>query len=283
LEGKGVKNLYKISQISKFFNLSKQTLRYYDKISLLSPETIDEETNYRYYDLEQFARLYLIRELKKMNLSLNEIKEYCDKKNIKELEQLLKRSKADLEHELEELGAKKENIDSCLKKIKLAKSISCKHGFEVRKIEERYAYFIDFNFEIRDINKYTDIAYVSYLHSDVIESNEFEPGHIVITMSKENIMAQNFKIYNRIGLLLNKPNKGRSNIKTICQDLYAITYHIGSYDKIQNSYRELYKFIMENKYTIKGDAIEISVTDIAYTDNTDEFVTEIQMPVGCIF
>ncbi len=273
-----MKNLYKISQIAKFFNLSKQTLRYYDKIGLLTPKVIDECTGYRYYDLEQFDKLYLIMDLRKMALSLNEIKEYCDKKNVKQLEQILKNSKVNIEERLKELSNIKGNIDFYLEKIKLTRSAYSHSTFEVRKIKERYAYFINVNLEIRDIDKYAEIVCESYLNSDAIESGS-EPGHIVLTMGRKNIMSQEFKVYNGIGLLLNNSNKNISNVKPISQDLYAVTYHVGAYSKIQNTYKNLFRFITENKYGIKGDAVEVSVTDIAYTDNIDEYVTAIQIPV----
>lgn len=38
-------------QVSKIFNISKDTLRYYDKMGLLKPE-INKSNGYRYYSQE---------------------------------------------------------------------------------------------------------------------------------------------------------------------------------------------------------------------------------------
>ena len=40
---------YKIGEVSKMFNISKEMLRYYEKKGVLHPKRIDEN-NYRVYD-----------------------------------------------------------------------------------------------------------------------------------------------------------------------------------------------------------------------------------------
>ena len=56
-------------------HVSTQTLRLYAKNKLLEPEYLDPETGYRYYTLEQCAKLDLIRALKSCRLSLEQIQE----------------------------------------------------------------------------------------------------------------------------------------------------------------------------------------------------------------
>lgn len=41
--------IFSIGEIAKLFNISTQTLRLYDRIDLLKPSHINEETGYRYY------------------------------------------------------------------------------------------------------------------------------------------------------------------------------------------------------------------------------------------
>lgn len=60
--------------MSKLNNISIQTLRYYDKIGLLKPKVISEKSQYRYYSIEQFFQMDVIKYYKTLGLSLNEIK-----------------------------------------------------------------------------------------------------------------------------------------------------------------------------------------------------------------
>lgn len=64
-----------IGEISKLTNVPIQTLRYYDKMGLLKPSYINKQNNYRYYSLNQFIKIDLLKQCKLMGLSLKEIEE----------------------------------------------------------------------------------------------------------------------------------------------------------------------------------------------------------------
>ena len=71
--------IFSIGEIAKLFNISTQTLRLYDRIGLLKPSLINEETGYRYYSIDQFIKLECIKRCKVMGFSLDEIKELIGK------------------------------------------------------------------------------------------------------------------------------------------------------------------------------------------------------------
>lgn len=63
-----------IGPFSKICQVSVKTLRYYDKIQLLTPAKTDPDTGYRYYTSDQLSRMLLIQRLKRYGFSLDEIK-----------------------------------------------------------------------------------------------------------------------------------------------------------------------------------------------------------------
>lgn len=67
-------NYYSIGEVAKLTNISIQTLRYYDQIDLFKPSYVDPDTNYRYYKDSQFYYLDMIKSLKYIGVSLDEIK-----------------------------------------------------------------------------------------------------------------------------------------------------------------------------------------------------------------
>ncbi len=81
--------MYKIKEFSEITNIPVATLRYYDEIDLLYPSSIDINTGYRYYEDKQLYKANLIVELKKLGLSLDEIKEYLKTNDNKLLERSL--------------------------------------------------------------------------------------------------------------------------------------------------------------------------------------------------
>ena len=85
-------NCFTAGELASLFGISKQTLLYYDKIHLLSPDFIGEN-GYRHYSVAQYLDLEIIVNLRSLNISLADIKYYLEHRN-KEcfLEQLQKRA-----------------------------------------------------------------------------------------------------------------------------------------------------------------------------------------------
>ena len=63
-----------IGEVAKLSNISIQTLRYYDQINLFKPFEINTSNNYRYYQNTQLYYLDIIKSLKYLGLSLEEVK-----------------------------------------------------------------------------------------------------------------------------------------------------------------------------------------------------------------
>lgn len=272
-----MKNYYTISEIANLFNISSQTLRYYDKIGLLKPDAIEEHSNYRLYSQEEINRLYLIRELKGAGIPLAEIGRYCNNKDITALEQLLKKNRKVLEEKIYQLNEYKNNTDFHLQTIKRARRVYQENVFEIKKLHDQYAYYIGVNFCIEDLREYIEMLHKSYSRSSSGRIPK-EHGHAVLFIDEENLNRQQFNTYNGIGLLLKKKTNSKNTI-LITGGEYAVASHKGSYETMQHTYKKLCRFIVKNNYMITGASSEISVTNLTFTNNPDEYITEIQIPV----
>lgn len=68
-------NYYKVQEFAKMAGVTERTLRYYDKIELLTPSH-KNEAMHRFYTDDDFKRLKKITSLKFLGFSIAEIKEY---------------------------------------------------------------------------------------------------------------------------------------------------------------------------------------------------------------
>ncbi len=73
--------LYNIGEMSRLFNLSVQTLRYYDKIGLFIP-AYRETNGYRKYKFEQIYKLAAICHLRELGYPLKLIAEIMNTRNV---------------------------------------------------------------------------------------------------------------------------------------------------------------------------------------------------------
>lgn len=73
-----------IGELADFFDVSRKTIRLYEKKGIIKPVEVDASNGYRYYSAEQVQQLNAILELKAMGFSLDEIKMILDGETTKE-------------------------------------------------------------------------------------------------------------------------------------------------------------------------------------------------------
>ena len=121
--GNKMEKYFKIGEMAALNHVSTQTLRLYAKNKLLEPEYQDEQTGYRYYTLEQCAKLDLIHALKSCRLSLAEIKRIFSISSSDELMKILKMQKKRLEQDIYDLTVSRNNLYKVQKNMNILKEL----------------------------------------------------------------------------------------------------------------------------------------------------------------
>jgi len=99
-----------ISEVSKVFDVSTRTLRYYEEIGLIT-STRKMDYAYRVYDEEAMSRLQIIMMLRKLNISLKDIQGVLHFNSPDQFITLLQKKLLEVNREIESLGNLKEVID----------------------------------------------------------------------------------------------------------------------------------------------------------------------------
>ncbi len=103
----------KIQDFTKRVGLNEQTIRYYEKVGLLTPKR-NKENLYRIYTEEDIKRILLIKKLKTLHFTLKEIKiflGYVDQNHICEhFEILLKDQLKKINFQIKELQSLKKQL-----------------------------------------------------------------------------------------------------------------------------------------------------------------------------
>ena len=69
-----MKDYYKINEIARLYGIGVDSLRYYEKLGILKPR---RDTNgYRLYNLKDMYKLNVIRDLRRLDFSMQQIKDY---------------------------------------------------------------------------------------------------------------------------------------------------------------------------------------------------------------
>ena len=267
-----MKDYYKIGEISKIYGIGRDSLMYYEDIGILKP--FRDKNGYRMYKLSDIWRLNLIKELRSLNFPMKKIKEYLDDRNIESTKEILNKELILIDEKIEELLSYKQNIMKRLDTI---------------------------NYELRNLKLYEiDLVYINKrnaleLNVNITKDEEFD--FLIQKLQKDYENRFTILGNNNIGssFCLDKIKQGIYNeFKSVfCfledeEEIYNIIFNEGYYltltykGKYKNNkhyINKMFKYIEEKGYKIISDPIEIYKIDIHETEDINEFITEIQIPV----
>ena len=270
-----VNNKLKIKEFSLLCGVTVKTLRHYEKIGLLQPFEVDEWTGYRYYNVSQMQAMENIRRLKEMGFSLDEIIEMFASGSLKPTLQTLEKKIAENERELHKLQQRcimLRNLVDSQNKIQKMEQISIQSLPEIIVASHR---------EI--ISSYNDLGRLccevigpemAHLgckcpepgYCFTIEHNEYRPTNIDIEyceqveeMGKDSEIIQFKKI---------------PAVETaICMK------HFGPYERLYQSYVEIFKYIEQQGYKVIGAPRANYIDGIWNQEDPEKWLTMIQVPV----
>ena len=96
--------LYSSGEFAKLTGVNKRTLHYYNEIGLFRPEIIGEN-GYHYYTCFQFTELELILTLRKIGLSIDEIKDYSSRPSDESFTEMMTKKKKLIDESIERSNA----------------------------------------------------------------------------------------------------------------------------------------------------------------------------------
>jgi DNA-binding transcriptional MerR regulator len=268
-----MKEKFLIGELSNIFNISADTLRYYDKIGLLKPE-YDQYNRYRYYSLENFFTLSRILFLKSLDISMKDIKNYFNNQEKDHLLRLLKSEKDEIDSKINRLINLKGKIASKIDLIEGANSYI--NEIRVERLPERRGVFI----EIEDIQDDSEIKNSLKKHEAHLKmSSWLIEGQVYTSLSKKNVLQHRFDRFNYFIEILSSNENDSTQIKVLKENNYACIVFSGSYDKIEHYYGILIQWIENNGYEIAGDSIEKNIVDYGFSNSEEEYISEIQIPI----
>jgi len=101
------KNLLTIGEMSKLSGASIHSLRYYERINVLTPAYTDPDTNYRYYSLDQTYLLEFIGFCIEMDIPLKDMKRFTQSGDVLDAHAFLNEGKSIA---IKKLGAIKQGL-----------------------------------------------------------------------------------------------------------------------------------------------------------------------------
>ena len=269
------KDLFQIGEVAQLFHMQIGTLRYYEKQGLLIPEYVDKQTGYRYYSIRQFEVLNTIRYLRALDLSLSAIKDFLSNRNIQNIEEKLIHQKQMIEQKQHELDLISRKINhrlsylhdvthSQLNQIQVVQLPQMNIAW-VRNTVEYHSY-LDLEHSIRQLEQNQKVS-MTFL------------GKVGVGISKENLENHQFDHSDFVFILVEDEDEYQGDMEILPESLYVSIRFCGSRQQSPMYYQKLIQYIEEHHMTINGFSLEMTLIDEGLTNDTQQFVTELKIPV----
>ena len=116
-----MKDYYKINEIARLYGIGVDSLRYYEKLGILKPR---RDTNgYRLYNLKDMYKLNVIRDLRRLDFSMQQIKDYLEGQTVDHTLALLRQEQALVQAQIQELQTKARLLQRRIAALTEARSI----------------------------------------------------------------------------------------------------------------------------------------------------------------
>lgn len=244
-----------IGQMAKLNHTTLATLRYYDKVGILSPVYVNPETGYRYYDVQQCLVFHMIQHHKALNMSLKEIKEILRRNDYDFLEQIYKKKLDEVNQALAEFEFRKEELERILGWADHFCHRPPNGFIQMGFITAEYVY------EKKAVRNYVleDIGSVIYdassIEGQLIKSG-FTEGYLnypFVTLSLDDIKHQRYRT-EKLGIIVQGKNREAVGVEQLPSSTSVFVY-FEDFSKLRTYAEQVIAFCHAHNYTPAGDMI----------------------------
>ncbi len=271
--------LIKIGRFSQLCQMTKKTLRYYEKKELLVPAKKDELSGYRYYAVSQIEKGLILKQLSWADFSLKEMEKYLTflkEKNQESAMGLLENKMKDIDEKYNHIRKVRDFLGDIMNKNHKELHIDQP---EVKKVKM-----------IRVLSMRTKGTYAKTIGTLIYTMLNYvkrHPNNELIRISGPSIFIAHDEEYKEqdadieVCIPITGKVKPSNDIKIkYLPEIHVISVlHKGPYQKVGFAYEKILKYLNNQNLIAAGPSRELYLKTPEQIDSEDELLTEIQLPI----
>src|SRR5258707_3173365 len=270
--------LLKIGEFARVGQVSIATLRYYDQYGLLKPKALDPDNVYRYYSLDQVARLNRILVLKELDFPLEQIAQLLEENlSLEQLQGMFKLKQAQTQHMIDTEQAREARLAARLRQIEKEANMP---AYEVllKQVDPLLVASIRDRIPVISEREHLYITLSAYLDQ---QGMQYSQPDLSLLHSRHELHDEGMSIDVEVAIPLPTalPGNEQIRIRTLPGGLMACTVHTGEDLFLGRAYVALYRWMTDNGYQLIGPPRQVH---LQRGDDMDpsQYVTEMQFPVA---
>jgi DNA-binding transcriptional MerR regulator/effector-binding domain-containing protein len=289
------KEVFSIGEVAKITGINAKTLRFYDRIQLLSPSFRNETNNYRCYTEDHIVTLLIIKNFRTMGFGLKDIHEMINKKDTSTIEKEVRKRMDTIREQINSLEDQYSMGEDLLARLHyrkergaLEQEIGCPHtsdpsqDIHIETIDE-----ITLLFHREVIHSYKNSELSLWEWSNIMmepQNNGLHKcGAYIVTFYTEPLSQFLMSTCDvEFGVPVEVPADYKSDdayIRTFGGFRAATAVHAGPYSGIINTHVKLLQLINQNGYAVAGPISEEFIISHMDINNIDEHITKVIVPI----
>ena len=263
-----MKKYFKIGEISKLYGIGVDAIRYYEKIGIIQPERAT--SGYRHYSIHDIWRLNVIRDLRSLGMTMEQIREYLDHHTVASSIHMLDYEQQAIDQQMEKLNKLKKDVARRLETIQSALSISFDE-IQLLSIPPRHCHHLPEGYKCDDEMDFLIKQLINLNHTQLSIIGNNQIGTI---LSRTALEKHSCLSYQSVFVI---DEDGSDRIEG--GHYLSVTYR-GNYKQSATWGKQLLQYAKDHHFQIQGDLLELLWIDIHTTSDENEFITELQLPVA---
>src|SRR5712691_5988399 len=270
------RRILKIGEFARVGQVSIATLRHYDQCGLLKPNALDPDTSYRYYSLDQLARLNRILALKELDFPLEQIARLLEEDlSLEQLRGMFTLKQAQTQQLINTEQARLTRLAARIRQIEQegkmpAYDVILKqvNPLLVASIRDRIPIISERGHLYETLSAYLDQQGVQHSQPDLL-----------LLHSRHELHDDGMSIDVEVAMPLptTLPGNEQVSIRMLPSGLMACTVHTGDDLFLGRAYVALYRWVKDNGYRLIGSPRQVHLQRAKYMDSS-QYVTEVQFP-----
>lgn len=269
--------LLTISELARLRKMTSETLRHYDRIGLIKPDYIEPRSGYRYYSIRQYEKLGTVKELRALGMSLSDIQDYFNNRNLQKSKEILTEYQQNLEKDLQKKIALNQVMKRKLKFLNNLDTLPPVNTVFEQDHDERY--IITFGEAVEGQKEY---AYAfTQLEGYLDETAPIIASDRIGVYTDSSLLDKHEDVVPAVPMVfVNDDHFDSEYLKIIPAGKYLCLYYPeGRLEQYHPSFELMKEYMREHDLTVCGKILQVYKVDVTVTSNRDETILEIQVPV----
>ncbi|MBN2651565.1 MAG: MerR family transcriptional regulator [Spirochaetales bacterium] len=183
------KKLYSIGEVSQLKNISVKALRYYHEEGILVPAHVNEQNGYRYYSLDQFLHIDIIKICRELGTTIEELKSLLVTNDTDGLFEFARAKRFEAEAKIAKLSQIINSIDSLVNDFSESRSLIGRDEIFSYPIGKRFAVALPCSdeFDLSELLYYSELDAI--LEKKKIEKS-FKRGLVYRVSKNRSLQAR---------------------------------------------------------------------------------------------